>query len=632
MMLRYPHVAVLLFFVNITYPLNVHCSSKGLPTYVGFEPHCGKSHEVSDIAKRNSQKLELSSALVGIKLFVANSGEPQAKHSLLLFDENGELVVEQVFSVAEKAQEVLIDFSPVNYQPAGKIVVIGVVSHGDTLAKLQLCSSRSIATSQSEHGEATAILEDAIAFMPIYDMAEHYWWRAYNRCGGALSIGIAAILFVYLAREHVELAAACTFFILGTLFALIRWVGYLDEFGHFAFAYHLAYQWSLPLVDVPQPMDGLLRLWQEVGFFLGNPGPHPLNYEAVQPPLYYSASALLIRLSDYLSGAIWPAFYLMRILNVILISASLVCSSKTYRRYFAVSKSYTDMRLFQMCCLLFVIAPSFLFTQTLASNDGMLIFWGTLLVCKLISVLDDSNESVSSGITLGVIGSCVVLAKINGIYLPGLTVIALLLARRLPTAAVATVTFLLGVTPWFYFNYRHYGAITGMAAHLEFATAVINPLHTKIPLSYFWKGAPIDFFLNFFSCFGACLGTSFFKVPLGVASIALTSGFLHLVSTCLRQAAQLSLVMHRAFRRKQALISAILVGTIGAPFLMMCLLTAKANIIYVIPRYAYGSLFPSVMLVERGFNILPSMRARYMLVCAVLSAELLYLINIASIT
>lgn len=164
-------------------------------------------------------------------------------------------------------REVQIDFSPENYQPAGKRISIGVISHGIQLTKLRLCSARIMSTGKREHGEAAVLGKDSIAFKPLYEVTEHYWWRAYNDSAGIVSVTVAAILFVYLARTHVEFATACAFFVLGTLFALIRWVGHGDEFGHFVFAYHLAHQWSLPLVDAPQPMDGPLRLWQEVGFF-----------------------------------------------------------------------------------------------------------------------------------------------------------------------------------------------------------------------------------------------------------------------------------------------------------------------------------------------------------------------------
>ena len=209
-----------------------------------------------------------------------------------------------------------------------------------------------------------------------------------------------------------------------------------------------------------------------VEYILGNRWRFPLvsqNYEAVQSPVYYYVTALLVGWlpKDYLYlGA--------RVEGMLFILLFGWITRMTIDEIKRVNWYRGSERLPNLLWLLFVINPNMLIRFTRVSNEALMCVFSALtilLVTRMIVRGFDSRTLFFATF----FSAMAFLTKSTSVVLVVLIFMACAYHHQWKNLFLQAGFYLVLVAPWFIWNYKRYGALTGMQQHLDYVLPIVNP-------------------------------------------------------------------------------------------------------------------------------------------------------------
>jgi 4-amino-4-deoxy-L-arabinose transferase-like glycosyltransferase len=297
-----------------------------------------------------------------------------------------------------------------------------------------------------------------------------------------------------------------------------------DEFKHFAVIQHIQAAGQLPVVKTGENK--------------------PWDQEGTQPPLYHILAALTVSWLDlshfsepprnphyadersfiwqqrgnnnlYLHPAdeawrIEPTLIAARLARWLSLLAGIGTVSLTYllaRIIFDDSHPETSSILALLSASLVAFIPQFLHTSSAITNDSLSV---TLAAAALVmlALIIKRGSSTHYAIYLGVILGLAVLTKLSLLYLLPVTGLVLLLdlyrhrslRRSLMEIALISALMLLLSGWWYWRNWRVYGDVTALNAHLLYRGGPLNPPPS---LAQIWQTELTGLELSFWAAFGA---------------------------------------------------------------------------------------------------------------------------------
>ncbi len=193
------------------------------------------------------------------------------------------------------------------------------------------------------------------------------------------------------------------------------------------------------------------------------------NYEAVQGPVSYYLSALLVGWlpESYMYLGARTVGALQMLLNALVIRKTL----QEIRNAFP--GEYSD-RLTHIIWLLFSVNPMILIRFGRVSNEPLVCLFSSLAICG-------ATKLILHGYNKYALGRCTVLCalafltKSTSFVLFGLVFLVCAYHKKWKAFFVQLALYIMIPLPWFISNYMTYGALTAMKGHLECVLPIVNP-------------------------------------------------------------------------------------------------------------------------------------------------------------
>ena len=232
-----------------------------------------------------------------------------------------------------------------------------------------------------------------------------------------------------------------------------------------------------------------------------------LNYEAVQAPLFYIIFAAI---GCFFRNACYR-FHFLRLVS--LYSVLLILYSINKAKQYLNSKNYNiDEESFRLVLLIIVLNPAYLYRASRLNNE--------ILVCVLCALLIYfAAKCIVEGFQLkhywimSILCGALFLTKNTAVYAYTVILVIALLQKRLSKAIIPVLVSFIPFVPWFLFNLRTYGALTGIKEHLRFVLIFANPSYS---------------FPNLFDAFSDVLPNTFFSAE----EVSFTTGDLLWSNIC----------------------------------------------------------------------------------------------------
>lgn len=212
------------------------------------------------------------------------------------------------------------------------------------------------------------------------------------------------------------------------------------------------------------------------------------NYEAVQGPVYYYASALLCG---------WlPSQYIylgVRVFGLVLLALFALFTKKTLDTLQRAGIIHVSEKLIHVFLLAFLFNPNVLIRLTRVSNEIMACFMASATIYTFTKIMTEGYDRRKL-IGLTVLCALSFLTKSTCVVLFGLVFLVCLYYKKWAVFVKQAALYLLILAPWFINNYRIYGALTGMKAHQDIVMQTLNP-NMERPDVWHWL---IYYFYSYF--------------------------------------------------------------------------------------------------------------------------------------
>lgn len=193
------------------------------------------------------------------------------------------------------------------------------------------------------------------------------------------------------------------------------------------------------------------------------------NYEAVQGPLSYYLSALLVGWlpEDYMYiGA--------RIVGAILMVLNAVVIRKTLREIETAFPGEHSERFVHILWLLFSANPMILIRFTRVSNEPLMCLFSSLAILDAVRLILHGYKP-SSVVRCTILCALAFLTKSTSFFLFGIVFLVCAYYKKWKAFFLQLALYVIIPVPWFISNYMTYGALTAMKGHLEFVLPIVNP-------------------------------------------------------------------------------------------------------------------------------------------------------------
>ncbi|MFD1776555.1 hypothetical protein [Paenibacillus rhizophilus] len=259
----------------------------------------------------------------------------------------------------------------------------------------------------------------------------------------------------------------------------------IDEGAHFDYILHIIQQHKLPtLYDIINTNE----LYKITEWSV----PSNTQYEAVQPPLYYLISSVIVAL---LQKNLVLSVIILRVFGVLLIVLTYFFVQKTYKELWRKDLIQKCDNLFYAFTLLFFLNPGFLTRMTTISNEQLVVFLMTVLTYYVVKTLGQKH-SFKHLTFLSLISAGMILTKFTSIYIIGIIVLFYLLNKEIKQAFSYVISTGVLISPWFIFNMYHYKELTANSLHVAFVKGIVNP--NNIQLSPYYILQKTNLFLGSF--------------------------------------------------------------------------------------------------------------------------------------
>jgi Predicted membrane protein (DUF2142) len=335
-----------------------------------------------------------------------------------------------------------------------------------------------------------------------------------------------------------------------------------------------------------------------------------MNFEAAQPPLYYTLASVWWWIGKHLGLVGIQSLYWIRFLNVFLV-AIVVWLGYVIAR--AIAPERTELRIGVPLVLAFI--PQSIFY---AMNNDVLspVCFGALFLC-LVRWSCVETASLGLGIVTGFAVAAAYLAKLSNLPLIGVALVVivarlLVISRRTPRAGLATLAalFICAAIPigaWLVWTRYQFGDLTGSTEKISLLGWTRKPVadwgqHPIFSLRgswIFWSDLVASFWRGEVTWHGHSLSWQAADGFYAVSSLL----FLAAAIVGLRKQAGLS-----AFQRR-AIGSAILIFVTGVLFLALlsiqfdfgnCIYPSRAHPYFTSGRLLSGALVPFALLYVYG--------------------------------
>jgi len=226
----------------------------------------------------------------------------------------------------------------------------------------------------------------------------------------------------------------------------------IDEGAHFDYINQIVVNYKLPTLldsDIPTGI---------------------INHEAVQPPFYYMIMALLTFLiKDYAIR-----FLFIRCMGLLILFGIIFMAFKTLNILYKNNIIYLNYNETFYFVILFLMNPGILLRFTRVSNESLTVLLSSLIVYVLVKALFDCFYDKLWWIC-NVLLISIFLSKNTGIILITGMVIILFYQKKYIRIIQSCIVFVLGISPWFLYNFFLYHSFTGMREHLEYVIPIVNP-------------------------------------------------------------------------------------------------------------------------------------------------------------
>lgn len=393
----------------------------------------------------------------------------------------------------------------------------------------------------------------------------------------------------------------------------------LDEAGHFGYAAWFLEHLRLPLTTMQLPLMPLKQLQRELGPLSNLPAaPFPF-YEAVQPPLYYW---LLAMAGAAVRGAhsIAVTFFAMRLASVGLVAGGLCFLIRAYRGAVLRRGLVPDDLLFGCALATLALSPQFLFVTSALTNDALAILLGSAMLDALVRLPPRASLGRRHLAVLVVLGAALWLTKFTSLWLVALPAGILLVAGGRGLAAAYTLGVAAIVSPLHMFNYRHYHALSGAAAHLAFVRPIVNPSGARLTAGFLAHTNPYWFFIDLPNAWAHDL---WLDLSLSLVGLSVAAGGL----LCAGRAVRLFAASRARGEPPAADGCLALLVALGVlcPLLTITALGASSRVPMTGARYGYLALFCSALALFEVWRTFLQERVRLQvaatLLCATLAAS-----------
>ena len=430
-----------------------------------------------------------------------------------------------------------------------------------------------------------------------------------------LFVALAAILLVVLlaVRRLGPYVIAIAYGLVGTWAAFVsRPFCVFDEACHFGYAAWLMAHPQLPLTTMVMPLGPQQQLNQAIGPLTNSAWEHFPFYEAVQPPSYYILVALIGSLFQWAHSTA-AIFFVMRFVSVGLVAAALCFVVRAYRGAIRFHGLEQNDLLFGCILGTLALSPLFLFVTCAVTNDALSILLGAVMLDALVRLPPRRALAIRNVALLGVLGGALWLTKATSIWMIGLPLL-LLPARGAWAPASVYCLIVAGMAlPLQVFNYVHYHAMSGIAAHLEYVLPMVNPTRAPLKAEYFALDGPYQYFIHFMDIppgLGLRLPPGhWLDLPVILPSVLLACGCILLV---VRAGRPLIARGRRTLPGEGAAGSLTLIAAAGCilPFLTVCATSAQSRVPMIASRYGFLALFCYAMAMYAAYQTLFVSRVR----------------------
>lgn len=420
------------------------------------------------------------------------------------------------------------------------------------------------------------LYHNTMLFYEFFDMGIFYYVAV-----------IAIALLIYMGTQNSTcFMAVCTWVIIMTVVALLfdKEYSVIDETAHFDYINHIIEEGKLPTI-YDMTKSGLLSAANDSTVV------STVQYEAVQPPLYYIFLSVIVGWVKNLP----IRFCLGRIVGLFLLFCSIKASTHTVHTLMPVwGVNIQDKDIIAVLRVLFLafwLNPGILLRFTRISNEGLSILLSTIFIYYLcLTLLNYSRKNLA--ILTGVC-TLLFLTKNTGVYFWGGIFAVCVYYKRFKDLIIATIFMLLGCLPWFLYNWATYGALTGMEEHVAFVLPIVNPFNAVVDV----ESGLLHLFDYYFQAQEVLMSTVSGAI-IGCVSILMIFliGYAMVVALIVEfKYIKKKLKFEYNIEEKQRIIEITLVIMVGVAILSLIVASIKTRISAFMGRYMY--LCTSIMII-----------------------------------
>ncbi len=227
------------------------------------------------------------------------------------------------------------------------------------------------------------------------------------------------------------------------------------------------------------------------------------QYEAFQPPLYYSLCASVSWLISVFTESLLVRLFSLRILAVLLLLVSIYFLNKTYLVLVNKNVFKRNDFLFFYVSLLFIFSPGFIKVMIPLNNDHLLVPLFTALIYLIVKHYFSADLNTGSILVMSIISGAIILTKLTALFVIIIPIILLLYKKEYRYIFLLILTIILMLSPWLVFNLLNYGALTGASEHIRIVKPILDPDNVKWTPLYIARHFPefirSTWFSNYFS-------------------------------------------------------------------------------------------------------------------------------------
>lgn len=241
----------------------------------------------------------------------------------------------------------------------------------------------------------------------------------------------------------------------------------IDESAHFSYINYICDYGKLPIISDMIDSEQL-RLVSDHNVSVS------IMYEAVHPPIYYLLMALLC--SPFTNVTI--RFWICKVAGVVFLCG---LASVLYRWIdFLVQKEVIKnkdvmLRFVLITCLM----PGLLTRFLTISNESLATLLVTYVLYRFTKCLFE-GINFKDVIGISVLVAICFLTKITVAFIVVLWILLLIYYKSYKQLLLSGGCIFFSIIPWFVYNWRLYGALTGNEQHLAFVRPLVNPTNAKV--------------------------------------------------------------------------------------------------------------------------------------------------------